>query len=321
MLFCKKNKNRRNDWESTQNKDTCTLRAGILLFILASTAIIVNFTLYRYPGNLYVPTISLFLGLVLLLSWTGTRLLFGYQSLAAQMLKEALYYTIVIVLLGYATTAIQFTPFSPIDQLIVKFESIFHIELTKIMALIEHYPKVRKLLVIAYNYIQVELVFFPLLIIASQQYDKIHWFYFSLIVSALIGFTFYYFFPTTAPASVLESPLFIDVQRTTFLKFYQVHNGIPPTSIAGGMIALPSFHVIWLFYCQQLISKFRIAYFLTLPINILMMLSCVLLGWHYITDIVGSMIVILLTHFIYTLCKKRTRCFERPKTPLYSTIN
>ena len=85
--------------------------------------------------------------------------------------------------------------------------------------------------------------------------------YFLFITTALIGFTFYYFFPTTAPASIVNSPFFSE-------------------GLAVGFLIL-------------------------LPINGLLMASCLLLGWHYAIDILGAFLVIFLSHALCWKLKKQ----------------
>ena len=209
--------------------------------------------------------------------------------------------------IALTTNAAQYTPFDTIDSHILKLESILHINMQSIMLWTHDKPTIRKLLAFIYDTLPFQMSYFPLLIIAAKQFDTAHEYYFLLLISAILGFTFYYFFPTTAPASVVESPYFSEIQHATGLKFNQIHNYIQPSTLDGGMIALPSFHVIWAWFCLYLIRGWPVLFYFMLPINTLLIASCVLLGWHYSIDILGAFIIILISHALCVACKKYKR--------------
>lgn len=65
------------------------------------------------------------------------------------------------------------------------------------------------------------------------------------------------------------------------------------------MISFPSFHVIWAWLCLYLVRQWRWVFILLLTMNFVLMVSCVLLGWHYCIDLAGSAVVIFLSHLLY----------------------
>jgi membrane-associated phospholipid phosphatase len=103
---------------------------------------------------------------------------------------------------------------------------------------------------------------------------------------------------------MFQSDLFMAEQFDTGIKFKEIHHYAPITTMNGGMVAFPSFHAIWAWYCLQLMRGWPIAYCLLWIINMLLILSCILLGWHYPIDIIASLVLILLTHGIYQLLYK-----------------
>ena len=157
----------------------------------------------------------------------------------------------------------------------------------------------KMLLEFTYNTLPYQMSYIPMLIIASGRTKYIREYYFLFLISAIIGFSFYYFFPSTAPASIIKSNYFSTAQYATSLKFMQIHQHIQPTTIDGGMIALPSFHTIWAWFCLYLLRGWPVVFFIMLPVNLLLVASCVLLGWHYPMDILGGIVVILLSHGLY----------------------
>ena len=65
------------------------------------------------------------------------------------------------------------------------------------------------------------------------------------------------------------------------------------------MIAFPSFHIIWGWFCLYLSYGCRWLFIGLLPLNGLLFASCVLLGWHYPLDLVGAAFVILASHLLH----------------------
>ena len=111
--------------------------------------------------------------------------------------------------------------------------------------------------------------------------------------------TIYYFFPTVAPASEFNSQFFVAAQYATATKFHQMHSYQPITTADGGLIGFPSFHVIWGLLCIYLVKDIRILFIPLIIINVLMIVSCVLLGWHYISDVLGGFLIVYLSYWIY----------------------
>jgi hypothetical protein len=281
------------------------LLTALALFLLSTAAIFVNFFSYHYPGNNYFPPHTLYIIVILILMYTGFLLQFGRNSQMAFYLKEIIYFFIVMAIIALATNATQYTPFPPIDQQILNFEESLGIDLKAILAWTHTKPTFKHSLNIIYDTLPYQMTYLPLVIIATKRWSIIREYYFLLLFSALIGFSFYYFFPTTAPSSIIQSPYFSTSQHATALKFMQIHQHIPPSTLNGGLIALPSFHVIWAWLCLYLLKSWPLAFFILLPMNLLLVGSCVLLGWHYPLDILGGIIVICISHAAYTVfCSK-----------------
>lgn len=308
--------NRENNPLILASRDYAILYASTAVVFLSLIALSLNTFFYHYIGVDYSSTLIRYIGVFLFLINTGVILLFGRTHKLCLRVREVCYYYMVTLLICAATFAVQFTPFAPIDNSILSIEAFLHIDLEPIVVFTSQYPVLKNYLAHFYDFLYTELVWLPLLVIAAGRFDDIREWYFLLLVSTAIGFTVYYFFPTTAPASVIDSPYFYDSQRATGLKFSQIHHYLTPTTSAGGMISFPSFHVIWAWYCLYLIRHWRIAFYLLLPINLLIIASCVLLGWHYLIDLVGSVVVILLAHRLYFISCAKERPIHRAQLRL-----
>lgn len=284
--------------------------AAILLSLLSASAFAVNFFSYHYPGNNYFPPNIFFIALSLMLMYAGFALQFGPSSYLAATIKETIYFFLVMCVLALSTNAAQYTPFPTIDKHIVGLEASLHIDMQALISWTHTKPMLKKLLEFIYNTLPFQMTYFPILLIIMKRWDTIREYYFLLLVSAIIGFSFYYFFPTTAPASIIPGHYFSEAQRATGLKFIQIHQHIQPSTIDGGLIALPSFHVIWAWFCLYILRSWPVALVIMLPINSLLIASCVLLGWHYPIDILGGIIVIMITHWVIHSCS----FFSAPST-------
>lgn len=269
---------------------------ALLTVLLSSIAWLYNAFMTQYPGNNYfpehTPTIFLSLGFI----YAGLALLFGSNNQATRSARELITLLLVMSVIAFASNAVQYTPFPPIDKQIIAFEEHLHMSMTSIVQWGYSYSWFRILLEFCYATLPYQMSFLPLVVIFSKRYDLLREYYFLMLSSTLIGFSCYYFFPTIGPASAIQSPLFTDDQFATGLKFFQIHQHIPPTTMEGGMIALPSFHAIWAWLCLYLIRPWKIAFTLLAIINVLLVLSCVVLGWHYPIDLVASFIMMLFLH-------------------------
>ncbi len=273
------------------------LLSGLIL-ALSFVVFLVNSLFYHFPGNNYFPENVLLFVLFIILLNLGLRLCFLKNSTPCLIGKEFFYFLGVMSLIALATNAVQLTPFPPIDAQIIALEAKSYIHMNAILIWTNTHPQFKSLLTIIYDSLPYQMSILPLLVIMTCRIHLLREYYFFLLCTTLIGFGFYYFFPTTAPASVIISPFFSIDQIATGLKFQQLHHYLNPTTNAGGLIALPSFHVIWAVLCVNLLKEWTIPCMALAIINMLLIISCVLLGWHYVSDVIGGGIVLLISYYI-----------------------
>ena len=242
--------------------------AALLLILLSIGALSVNYFIYQYPGLSYAPPNARAVAYTLLLMYIGVFLQFGKSSLQVRMLNEVVFFYVVIAIIALATNAIQFTPFPTIDHKIVTFETLLHINMGDMISWTHNQPLFKKLLEFAYTTLTYQIAYIPLIIIAARRWNQIREYYFLLLVA-------------------------------TGLKFKELHQHIPPSTGEGGLISLPSFHIIWGWFCLYILRGWPVWFGIMLPVNILLIVSCVLLGWHYPIDILGSVLVIFTSHYLY----------------------
>ncbi|MDH5299032.1 MAG: phosphatase PAP2 family protein [Desulfobulbaceae bacterium] len=179
---------------------------------------------------------------------------------------------------------------------------------------------------------RLEMPFFRLLhdslVDQPQFWDKI---YFLLWVYIITGFAFLYrvgsryelglvsialvgsffmtrliaiHYPTAGP--VFFNPGFFDLDGTVSKKIQSLlvlymHGEIPQNGLIPGTMGMPSLHVGLTFLMTWFVARqARWTLWLTLPWSLLIWLSTVMLGWHYVVDGVGGIVVVaavaLLAH-------------------------
>ncbi|MFJ1267447.1 phosphatase PAP2 family protein [Legionella lytica] len=278
--------------------------AGFILFF-SVIAFFINYFIYQFPGNNYFPDNVVAFGIFLVLLNVGLHLSFAKESKACQIGNELIYFFWIMLIIALATNAVQLTPFPIIDQYIVKLETLMGIDTGAIVSWTNEHPQVKAILSAIYDSLAYQMSIIPLLVLFSCRFHLLREYYFLLLCTVLLGFGFYYFFPTTAPASIFNHVLFDPSQIATGLKFSELHHHIIPSTNEGGLIAFPSFHAIWALLCINLLREWPIACIMLGLTNVLLIASCVLLGWHYCTDIVGSLIVLLISYFALKHCTNK----------------
>jgi hypothetical protein len=204
----------------------------------------------------------------------------------------------------YATNAVQLTPFPLIDSYLISLEQSIGFSLTKVMHWTYQQPWLSYLLVFSYGTLAMQMAFIPLLIMLviffepNRSRERLRRYYCLMLLTTLIGFSIYYFFPTAAPAAFLKSPHFTAEQYATGLKFMEIRHYIPPSTLKGGLIALPSHHTIWAILCLYLVYPYKTAFYLLLVNNCLLIVACVLLGWHYPIDIFAALLITWLSFIL-----------------------
>ena len=270
---------------------------SIVCVLLSVLSFDLNAQLFHYPGNTYLPKGNLPTSFLLTLLYFAAFFRSGLHSRLTKTLTLFIVFYVVFAVLTMFANAAQFTPFQPIDRTILKVELF---DLLPIVTWTKQHPTVESVLNHCYDSVHIEMMCIPLLLIAFLKKEHLYEYCILILLTAIIGFGFYYFYPTTGPASVIDSPYFDFSQRATGIKFFEMHQHIPPSTRDGGLIALPSFHVLWACLITYASRPFRLLYWALLPFNAIIVAACVMLGWHYFTDVFGSMLVLFMAH---SFCK------------------
>ena len=269
------------------------LLLGLLLLstVIGLIYILGNVFTHQYPNTGYLSwqwfvQVPLFLGL-------GIFSLFARKHSPRMAFLTWTYsiYFFMVMALSTLMLGIETTPFQAIDPLLVKADLLLGFHQLAVLNWTYAHHWILNTFNFCYSMMGIELGLFPIILALMMQKKAVKVYLLTQVLAALIGFSIYYFFPTTAPASMFMDPHFALQQHDTFIKFFEIHHHLPITTTQGGLIAFPSFHVIW---SVLLAYAFKDKKYLFYPIaifNAIIIASTVFLGWHYLTDVIGGFAV------------------------------
>lgn len=282
-----------------------------MISIFSIYCLLFNTLVTKYPGNHYLPWQWL-----LLLPFV--IFMYGVASYAHDIAPRLAFFTrfytlyyFIITAMSLMTNGVQFTPFPTVDHIMSYLDKSLGVDTDSILLWTSSHPFIKKMLIYAYNTVTLEMFILPVALGVLLKKRSVNEFLLLTCLSYLLGYCLYYFFPTAAPASVFQSPHFLPQELATALKFQQIHHHVVPTTRDGGLIAFPSFHVIFSLLCVYVIRDVK---WLLVPlaiINVIAIFSTVALGWHYLTDVFGGIFVLVVTIFITRLLlnpKKGDNC-------------
>jgi hypothetical protein len=263
----------------------------ILSFALTILFVLLNATTFHYTGISYFPRQSTPL-ICLGLQFAYFDRCYPYISpRAGFIIKNAAFYGLANIALAFFVSGLQFTPFPPIDTALQRWDHLLHFDTAAAMAWTAARPRLRWFLNLCYVSTDVQVALAPL--VAGFAFDRrrMRVYLYAFVYAFLVGGLFYYFFPSSGPGTVYQSPDFAYVQLLTSAKFYWVHHRLPVTTMWGGMIAFPSFHVMWAVLTTYAALPYRKLFWPVAALNALVVASTVLLGWHYLIDVPAGLLL------------------------------
>lgn len=260
---------------------------GWLLLCLALTALmlLVNETSFRYTGIWYYPRLGAPLICLAVQFAYFDRVYLFIPERAGFILKSCALYALANIAMGFFVTGAQFTPFPTIDAALQRWDHALHFDTAAMLVWTAGHPRIRSLLALCYASTDAQLTLAPLVAGFAFDRKRMRTYLYAYVYSFVLGGLFYYFFPSSGPGSIYRSPHFTSLQYLTSAKFYRVHHFQPVTTIMGGMIAFPSFHVMWSVLATYAARPNRKLFCAVAALNVLVVASTVVLGWHYLVDV------------------------------------
>lgn len=267
-----------------------------LLLSLAAACLMsgVNAVGFHFTGIFYYPRQFLLALLALPVAYCGRchRVL---PERVSFVLRNGALYVLALAALDAMVTGMQFTPFAPFDLALQRWDRALGFDTVALLRWTAARPRLRDFLGSCYDSTSIQLMLAPLAAGIAQDRRRMRVFLYAMVYSALAGCLFYYFCPSSGPATVYASPDFLSIQRLTSLKFYQVHHSQKLTTMDGGMCAFPSFHVAWSVLLSYSALPYKWLFYPVSALNVLAIASTVLLGWHYLVDVPAGIVLAALS--------------------------
>ena len=260
------------------------------------------------------------INLFVFIAYLNGMLLFGAymrKSIAPVTgeLLVTLFLTLIALFIGLALEGpLLLTPFTPIDHILAHWDARLGIHTTHMMAWIHQsrhswHHRLTPLLQAAYASLTPIMILTPLFLRCTQQNAKRSRRYLlATMFGGLIASIIYFFWPTTAPITVLPSPYYNVDANLLLQRFALIHHNLPFVHTSGvGLIAFPSCHVIWT--CLLIFAYWHrpILRWPMLILGCLIIWATMALGYHYGVDVIAGLIIAVLCHTI--ACR-----LTRPKT-------
>ncbi|HEX4047093.1 MAG TPA: phosphatase PAP2 family protein [Elusimicrobiota bacterium] len=271
--------------------------SACLLFSLALTFLLigVNAATRRFTGISYFPRLSTPLICLGLQFAYFDRCYPHLSPRTGFIVKSCAFYGLANIALALFVTGLQFTPFPPIDLALRRWDHLLHFDTAATLVWTAAHPRLRSFLNLCYVSTDAQLALAPLAAGFAFDRRRMRVYLYAFVYSFLAGGLFYYFFPSSGPASVYRSPYFMNVQLLTSAKFFWVHHYFPVPTMLGGMIAFPSFHVAWAVLTAYAARPYRRLFWGVAALNVLVVASTVLLGWHYLVDVPAGLALAALS--------------------------
>ncbi len=268
------------------------LAAWLLAALLTAAALLaVNTSCFHYTGISYFPRECWWLAFVALDiaifgHWVRERS--PYASFVSVNLAV---YALTAAVMGVLTTGVQYSPFPRIDPALARWDVRLGWDTVAVLHWVSQRPPLRRFLNFCYNSTELQLVLAPCVAAIAHDRRRLRVLLYGTVYSSIAGSLIYYFLPSSGPAGIFQSPDFLAVQRLTQLKFEQVHTVQPVTTLLGGLIAFPSFHVAWSVLAMYAASPWPRLCAAVIILNMLVIASTVLLGWHYLVDVPAGILL------------------------------
>ena len=264
---------------------------------IAAVLFLVNTWRFHYTGISYFPRECWWLAFVALDfavfgHWVRER-----SPQASFIARNLAFYALTAAAMGVLTTGIQYSPFARIDASLAGWDRRIGWDTVAALRWIAGRPNGREVLNWFYGSTEFQLVLAPFIPALAGDRRRLRTFLYAIVYSSFAGSLFYYFLPSSGPAGIFQSPDFLPVQRLTHWKYEQVHQALPVTTLLGGLIAFPSFHVIWSVLATYAALPRRPLFWALAAFNAVVIASTVLLGWHYLVDVPAGILLALFCLF------------------------
>lgn len=184
------------------------------------------------------------------------------------------------------------TPFPTVTAHIANFDELFNINQIAWMQYVQQHAWLHSLLQHSYASLPILLLGTMIILLATGQYQEATNLVNANLIAAIVGVSIFFYFPSLPPAAVWHHAAHFPADTYLIIqRYYAIHHHIAFDKPVQGLIPFPSFHVIWSCISVLALRKQRWAYALSSLIALFIIASTVLLGWHYVADVLAGIVI------------------------------
>lgn len=298
--------------------DHLVLNLEVALTLSGFICILLNAVTFRYVGDHYLSLNWLWLAPLLFWGAFFSSSWLKMFPRAAYLLKSYCLYFLAFFAFLVMLNGVQYTPFPTVDIFLGAADHVLNIQEPLLMNWAYAHPILLTILKMAYNSLIFQWLLMPLILFILRKKQQFHFYLVTSLLAYLIGAAIYYFFPSIGPASIYSDKHFTQAQIDTVVNFKEIHQYLMVTTFDGGMIAFPSFHVLWSVITVYTLRKTPAAFFAPiLVLNVIAIVATLFLGWNYAIDILCGIFVGLISIYIaHRLIQSK---WETPALPRWET--
>ncbi|MCH9644610.1 MAG: phosphatase PAP2 family protein [Gammaproteobacteria bacterium] len=273
-------------------------RVAAVMLVVGAIMYLLNNLFFHYHGylqlgDLFIKFIVAYVVLFLAAIYVQEKC--PRISLFLRAVTEVFFVGLII---QFYVAMVQFTPFPLQDHFFNQVDLWLGYHTVEILRWMHQHKSVFWFFDFVYTKLYIEFLLVPIILALFMLRRQLDIFLLSNLIAALIGFTVYYFLPTTDPAGVIHTIKFYGDQYAIVTQFVQMHHHEPITKYVGGIIGFPSFHVIWSLIAMYAMRKLKILFCMILIFNACIIGSTFLLGWHFLSDVIGGFVVAAMALYL-----------------------
>jgi membrane-associated phospholipid phosphatase len=267
--------------------------ACAVMFALFIITLLINFVFVHYQQ--FIPVVAVLptsiLAFLLLFIWLSAN---RARYPKTCMVLLAAFYTF---LAGYMSSLMalgaMLTP-SPwlLSQQLRHVDALLHFHQLTWMVWASHYPRFEHVLTFAYTAWSGEIVLMAPLLALCRQFKRALTYIFLAMIILTVCCVIYMIWPSLPPAADFSNVHFFEKSSYALIhRYYAIHQHHIYHIGNNGLIAFPSFHVAMALLMIWATRYLKWVWPLLIIFNGIVIISTLLLGYHYLVDVIGSGVI------------------------------
>lgn len=285
------------------------LKSALISLLLAMTFLVCCWKSLVVPAADIWPAVSLVGALLTLAAYYRHR---GETSfvLCLTALAQIVGFASCYVVAMYALTTIS-CPL--VDGRLATFDAWCGVRVPDAVNWANEHPTAGILLRLAYDSLLYQTAAVVMLLGLRGQRQYLESFVLTFMLAAVLALALYVVMPACGP--FVEYGMTASADQERFLDhFFSLRDGsraVISYRGAEGLITFPSFHVAWGLLMVWAVRANRIALLGFAVLNVMLVISTMTTGWHYLADVLGGAAVAAIAIFCANACRLRSGLADR----------